>query len=295
MESVKELYPLFEPYTKIMAKEAALNPSCQYFSSRPSDIFFAARQIQQVALSSYVSRGYNDRYGLSREKVAYESVSAHTNLVMALVDLAISLDCDRFCWLSPTGRWNQTVDGYAHNVVMEVIRKHDLPEVKIGDWPDNGARDEAEKARLEGEYYQEFDQYYPEYEREFRSQVSALLYQMNQKSSPTGRLIYAADKTAAIIAALTSDSLGHRPMISIHNPSASARDKEEMALCDFSENDFYKASEMWTIDHFHIRHLNQYDDTGFFTALIVMYTLMINGRWYNWREQDYEEALNPPP
>ena len=36
-----------------------------------------------------------------------------------------------------------------------------------------------------------------------------------------------------------------------------------------------------------MRKLVQYDDTGFFTALIVMYTLQIHNYWYSWREADY--------
>jgi hypothetical protein len=44
---------------------------------------------------------------------------------------------------------------------------------------------------------------------------------------------------------------------------------------------------MWAIDYFKMRELEQYDDTGYFTALIVAYTLAVNGHWYIWRDHDY--------
>ena len=62
-----------------------------------------------------------------------------------------------------------------------------------------------------------------------------------------------------------------------------------MEICGPHKSGFYKASEMWTIDHLKIRELIRLDDDGFFTALIVMYTLMVNGKWYSWREKDYRK------
>lgn len=50
------------------------------------------------------------------------------------------------------------------------------------------------------------------------------------------------------------------------------------------------ASEMWAIDYFKERGIINYDETGYFTSLVVMVTLMMNnGKWYQWREQDYNK------
>ena len=44
---------------------------------------------------------------------------------------------------------------------------------------------------------------------------------------------------------------------------------------------------MWAVDFFKMRKFNELDGSGFFTAIIVMYTLIVKGHWYTWREKDY--------
>ena len=60
-----------------------------------------------------------------------------------------------------------------------------------------------------------------------------------------------------------------------------------MFICDYCENGYYKASEMWANDYFMTRKIWQHDIFGFATALLIMITLIINGKWYKWREQEY--------
>lgn len=278
---------LYQTYIKIMDEEAKLNPACVYYIEHQPEICCAAKYIMEVAKSSHISRSYNDRYGLSHEHFAYESVGAHTNLVQAIASRALACYSDRYGKpLADAGGYYG--EGYTYQEIMETIRIHDLPENDIGDWPDNGSTNQTLKAKKERAYLTTFGYCYTKEENSFTFAVAELFDSMDEKDTYTGRLIYSADKIAAIIATLTADSLGHRAMISKCDPYLSKRDKESIRRCDFSENGFYKASEMWTIDHLELRKLCQYDDEGFFTALLVMYTLLVNGKWYLWRENTYK-------
>ena len=62
-----------------------------------------------------------------------------------------------------------------------------------------------------------------------------------------------------------------------------------MRICERLDGNYRRASEMWTIDYLKLRRRIQFDDSGFFTSILVMYTLMVNKTWYNWRERDYLE------
>ena len=156
------------------------------------------------------------------------------------------------------------------------------------DIPDNDSFDREAKITTERTYHIEFDSCYPRKHHNFRHNVAKLLREMEDKSSATGRLLYVADKTAANIITLTYDMVGCPPMLPDNYANASPRDKEEMALCDYvSPEGYHLASEMWAVDFFHCRKLYQYDDTGFFTALIIMCTLLVHNHWYQWREREY--------
>ena len=68
---------------------------------------------------------------------------------------------------------------------------------------------------------------------------------------------------------------------------ASALDKKAMVMCDNINNNRCRASEMWTISFFKLKNNILFDRTGYFTALIVMMTLDVNGKWYDWRTKEY--------
>ena len=286
---------LSQEYQRIMRKEFELRcrtlgyawSDGNMFVNMSSEVRNLTWRIFEVAKSSFVVRSYIERYGLDLADFAHESVAAHTNLVSALVDSALIYEYGPD-FGQPGSEWPLTIDGFSYREIMETVRLHDLPENEMGDAPDNGARDEAKKEAEENEYFYSYTESYPVRDTDFKQGVRRLMLAMQDRNSPTGRLLYLADKTAAILATLAYDQRGYSPMMSVGEPSASPRDLEEMKMCDFStENGLCKASEMWTIDHFHIRRIIDLDDTGFFTAVVVMGTLMTNGRWYDWREKDY--------
>ena len=271
---------IFEDYKRIMEAEKSLSGKAWQVPDA-KELAFIVTQLAHIAKNSLVLRSYNLRYGLTKRNVAFESVGGHTNLVSALIDRALSeIYGEDFEFV-------ETPDGYSYREIIEAVRRHDLPENETGDIPDNGNRDEAEKLRLERLFQKKFSHLSPRREAKFEKSVCRLLKEMDEKSSETGRLLFLADKTAALFMTLCYDDVGHPPLMKQKSRHASNRDREEMALCDRHENHACYASEMWAIDYFKMRSLIDFDDAGFFTAVIVTYTLMINKRWYEWRERDY--------
>ncbi|MBO7657330.1 HD domain-containing protein [Candidatus Saccharibacteria bacterium] len=277
-------------YEDVMAKERSVAGTEEVYrlsadNLRAEKVYNMTWQILEATKSEFVSRSYNSRYGLCNDEMVFESVAAHTNLATYILDLALDVFYRVHLGLDEL----VTFDGYKHREMIEAIRVHDLGENEIGDIPDNGDRDNAEKDSLEMEYFERFMAKYPAERDEFKNNVLKLLGEMQTLSSFDGRLIYMSDKISALLVTLCLDSMGKSPMMKDISPHASARDVEEMKICDYSANRARKASEMWAIDFFKMRRLNQYDDTTFFTAIIVMATLMVNGTWYKWREKDYPE------
>lgn len=271
---------VFEEYRRVMADEKRLSGRAWQIPDA-KELSFIVAQIAHVAKNSLVLRSYNIQYGLTKKNVAYESVGGHTNLMLALVDRAMSF---RY---GEDFEFVETPDGYSYREIVEAVRRHDLPENEIGDIPDNGARNEEKKRRCESLFFKKFSHLSPSREGHFEKSVNSLLSAMEKKDSETGRLLYIADKTAALFMTICYDEVGRSPGMKIRSRRASERDRKEMEMCDNRKNGVCRASEMWAIDYFKMRSLVDYDDTGFFTAVIVMYTLMIHKDWYKWRTEDY--------
>lgn len=241
----------------------------------------AARLIEVVA-SSFVKRGYNTKYHVAGYATMLESVGAHTNLVSDIMRKYL-----RYEYADTL----ETADGYDFLTILEAAGRHDLPENKTGDIPDDGRRDEAAKRATESQYLHWYADLAPSRDSDFEKNVAKLLYEMEEKCSETGRALYMADKISALIVTLYLSACGDltTPYITINDSSASKRDLEEIEIIRQSDGDMnprrhFKASEMWAIDYFISREIEQYDDSGFFTALVVMTTLLLNNNeWYQWR------------
>ena len=238
----------------------------------------AAKRILEIARNSTVLRYGNIAGRLTEEDIAYESDSAHTNLVRALVDLAIDFG------------YGYGFDGlrYSRRTIGEAILLHDLPENITGDTPDNRLRNLEEKRKIESEYFDELcDTYGPVYYRQ-RHLVQLLHEEMEEKSSTEGRLLYVADKLSAILMMLCYDFMGKTPSITPESKYSKGIDGADLKLCERRSSDGkLLLSELWTIDFLHSRKLNQYDDSGFYTAILIAVTLYASGKWYKWRENQY--------
>lgn len=235
-------------------------------------------------------RSYDKTYNLVDSdgfNQAPATVGGHTFLVISIVDKVLPI-------LFPS-TINSTMYGYTYREIIEAICRHDLPENIIGDIPDNGERNDQELAITEELYQKEYSEYCTWNDIGVERNTLNLLDQTSEKNTFLGRVIYLADKISAILETLSYDLANQadpsirKPMMHINSKNASKNDVREMKLCDYQENGFRKASEMWTIDFFKIRRMPKYDDTGYFTAMVIMATLYVNGQWYNWRQNDYDE------
>lgn len=271
---------LKKEYDRIIEQEKIfLDSSGSYIPLSSEEAYNTSYQILEIASSALVSRVYNREYNVTKESIAYESVSAHTNLGIALID--------RF-WMFIYGPDAlKTIDGYSYREVTEAFRRHDLPENIIGDIPDNGNRDDAKKAIEEHDYWQSFSDCSPGRDSDSERKIAELLEKMEKRKPPTGNMLYAADKVSAIIITLCYDRQGLFPKKSRHSPTASSKELRAMSFCDFCDHGMYRASEMWTIDYLKLRNIAKYDQYGYFTSLMVMLTLIVNQKWYDWREKDY--------
>lgn len=304
----------YKEYRRIMSEEFKLRPDSKYHSSllmssfvtSAIDIRRAVEQIREVAINSTVQRSYIVSYHLDgrgqfvlqgetidgekrTRNLVYESDAAHANLVSEIIDQAL-MACYGGDFGQAGSQYPVTSDGYTYRDINKAARYHDLGENLTGDDPDNASGDPERKTSYELAHIGAITDNAPSYDAGANSRVLKLLQSMVKKDTPTGRLLYICDKLAATFMTLTYDSLGYPPRLSPTDSCVSARDFDEMMMCDTVDDDgFRHASEMWTVDMLHIRNLIEYDDTGFITACLVMYTLMVRGKWYDWRERDYEK------
>lgn len=276
---------ILDRYLNILIQEIRFIPanweSYSLLSSTPMQMYRIAKRVLEVAKNSTITRSGNITGHLSNDRMAYESDGGHTNLMHAMVDYAI----DYIYNLS-----DQCSLYYDDRVIHEAIRLHDLPENKTGDIADNRARDETMKAKIEAEYFTKFGDLYSKSEKPLYQNAMNLLSEMSNKSTKEGCFLYTADKVSAIIMMLTYDQKGLLPFAFPEDRSLSRIPITELRLCERrSPEGGLLLSELWTIDYFYGRNLIQYDKLGFFTALLIMTTLIVHDDWYEWRESQYRE------
>lgn len=275
---------IFSQYTNIMTHEREIAKRgvgwCPILDANEAQKM-AVRLIEVVA-NSFVKRGYNIKYHAAGYAVMSESVGAHANLVSDIMRKYL-----RYEYADMT----RTADGYDFLTVLEAVGRHDLPENKTGDIADDGNRDEVAKRNTEYQYLCWYSDLAPARDGDFEKGVKKLLYEMEEKSSVTGRALYMADKISALIVTLYLSACDDlmTPYITMDDPSLSKRDLEEIEIIRQADGNMnprrhFRASEMWAVDYFISREIEQYDDSGFFTALVVMITLLLNNsKWYQWR------------
>lgn len=244
---------------------------------QPEFMFNVAIRTIEVAKNSTVLRVGACMGQLSNDDIAYESDGAHTNLVRAIVDWALDTI---YGWGNPT-------PNHSRRIFNEAVLIHDLPENETGDTPDNGTRNEKEKRRMEKKY---FNYLLQRYDTHRAVSISQLLEEMETKSTEDGRLLYVADKTAAIFMQLGYEACGIIPyaLTTDTRITKSKINSKAAEICEIPYNNGHLLSEMFTVDYFIIRDLVQHDDSGFFTALLVMLTLIVHNKWYDWRIADYK-------
>ena len=275
---------IIDQYIEIMQKEAALranqtedHSTCCLPLEQPQQMYNITKRIMEITQNSTILRSGNITGGLTKDFIAYESDGGHTNLVRSLVKYALD---------SRYG-WGNSPHNYDRLIIDEAITIHDLPENVTGDIPDNRNRDEAKKNRIENKYFDDLMATYPPSQLPYYWKIKQLLREMQDKSSLEGRILYVADKVSTILMMLYYDQVELYPSISPNSPKISKASREEREFCEVQQDGTILLSELWTVDFLYGRNIAQYDDTGFFLAVLVMMTLIIRGEWYDWREAQY--------
>lgn len=281
---------LFSEFNRIFSEENRLFGNkwiiCEL---KPDFIYYQVISIIETCKISFLSRSYNVPYHLTEDKEVCESVGAHTNFACEILKHFLIYNYDADAYILERG--------YTYNEAMDAMSRHDKPEAKFGDKPDNGSRDEEQKVQDEHKYQEWLSSLMPISQVEYEKNVRNLICEMDLKSTFLGRSLYLSDKISALLVNLYLDSVGRTPYRTSLDDGLSARDKEEIDIIarQYGIDDLsyhYKGSEMWAIDYLEYRKIAKYDDSGYFTALFIMYTLVVNGKWYDWREQQYEPPKN---
>lgn len=250
------------------------------------ELYGTMLQLSQIAYSTLISRSYNLRYNLTNCPDTFESVASHSFLIESMMDSALSF------LYGPN--FTQTTDGFTYREIMQAIRRHDLPEIYTADIPDNGDRNDQALAKTEDLYWRQYSHDSPSRECKTDQNVKYLLEDSRSNfSTTTGRQIHAADKASAIFAALCFEEKGFTPWMVEDDTLASAREASIMKKCSRGKFDHLTvvwllearyqryASEMWTIDFFD-REFHKMDYGHYFTALIIMKTIAVTGKWYDY-------------
>lgn len=292
---------LLVKYNQIIASEEKVLPGYKAPPCTPY-VLGIVEQLECIADSSMTLRCIDTRYGTMQPgQLAYESVSAHTNLVKAIVDriLAHLFYSEHSKTKKDKTEDDKTEDGFTYREIMTVIERHDLAENIFGDIADNGNRPDKELSRIENSYLYHYASVSPLFDTEFEKHVKDLYENYVYKIGPTGQLIYGADKLAAILMALRYDAAGVPHTMRNDRQDASALERAAMEHCQYREyhvggptGDYYlcRASEMWTYSGFEFQEIFRYDKTGLLMAILVMETLIVHEKWYDWREANYPSA-----
>lgn len=95
-------------------------------------------------------------------------------------------------------------------------------------------------------------------------------------------------KLAAIFTALQYDCHEKPPLLQVSTRNLSQYERQKINLLDYKikkgKSVYCRTSELLTYSWFEMPKLADYDKTGFFTSLIVMRTLQVHNKWYNWRQ-----------
>ncbi len=264
--------------------EAVIQAEELCVSIKAEELYNVMMQLTEYAFLSLVPRSYNSRYLLTAEHKTFESVASHTLLTKQMMTAALNF------FYRPN--LIRTKDGFTYYEIQEAISRHDLPENVIGDRADNGERDNRELARTEECYWRTFSGHSPSREARTEYQIWKLLIDQNSKlETITGKQIHVADKTAGIFMNLCLEEKGFAPIMHMDSDIASEEEHRQMSRCErymtLDDIKFCYASEMWTMSFFD-RGTYKLDYHNFFTALIIMKTIAVTGKWYTWREKDCE-------
>lgn len=245
--------------------------------------------LMETAESSKVLRSGEIQSGNTDDNRAYESDGAHVNLVQMLVSLYIeTMLCKkipiRYILKHPkllARRLYYRLSWPHWSIIEAMIKMHDLAENESGDIADNGRRNELAKRSMEQSYLNDLRKYYDEiFGKRKAKRIFQLYKEFEEKSTPLGQVIYCADKIAAPLYFINSDASGTRSYVSKNEVEKSELNKKSAELCE-ETNQGYLLGKLWTADFVYTRRIVQYDTEMFFTAIAIMMTLVVYGKWFD--------------
>lgn len=260
--------------------QKAINKEQLDVSVSADELYGTMLQLSEIAYSTLVPRSYNLRYNLTIHPDTFESVASHTFLMENMMDSALAF------LYNPN--MLHTMGGFTYREIMQAVRRHDLPENVITDIPDNGNRNDRSLALQEDRYWSIFSKESPSKKTYPEDKIMSLLKDSRSCFKTTiGKMIHAADKAAAIFACLCFEEKGHAPIMVIDDSNASQTEYRLMQKCERRLGESYcYASEMWLKFFFH-RGTHVLDQGKYFTALLVMKTIAVTGKWYNHKQTDF--------
>lgn len=218
----------------------------------PEYILSQVVQLFEIADASIIPETYIKKYHLRTDEHTLESIYTQVNLVYAIFSRALA-NLSYHVDLSEDKTDDYQLKKLSHYTLGEIIEAIIL-------------------------YYLPNNQ---------TSSSSELLKDIRPDGSLIGQMLYLSSKTAVIITALIYDSRNLSVKMSIEQCAAFSQGYFGITRCDFHKDNYYKSSEVRTMDFFEIRQLTKCDHTGYFTAIIIMATLIVNNTWYAWRKIAY--------
>ena len=266
---------LFKKYEKAIKEEQLQIPIST------EELYGIMLQLSEIAYSVLVPRSYNFRYNITRPGATFESIASHSFFMENALDRKLNF------LYGPN--FKHTADGFTYREIIETARRHDLPEIITTDIPDNGDRDDEGLARQENLYWRNFSKESPSRDVDSERKIKTLLEDSCSKfSTITGRDIHAADKFSAVFMNLCLEEKGYHPVMDIKDPAASKEERNQMKHCTRHHlrhnSTLCYASEMWTMSFFD-RGIHKLDNQNYFTALLIMKTIAVTGKWYSWRKK----------
>lgn len=236
-------------------------------------------QLNDIASSGQRRAAFSENYSLNplKEKEPYvESIAAHSALTEAFFERAL-IEYYGEDFGEPNAKKQKTEDGYSYREAMEAARIYSLHQIQ-GDKSAN-----EEEPIFYGKYVGGYGR-----GALFAQNVVKLLESKKNPTTQTEKMLYLAANAATIFYALSRDRNNDGFVIERGHPWLNDKEKAALIKLPTHTGNHVKVSQFLLYKYFKMDQLTLLDDTGFFTAIIIQYTLNVYGFWPAWREDDYK-------
>lgn len=161
---------------------------------------------------------------------------------------------------------------------LDMLRLHEMGENVLGDWPDNGNRDEKAKDQAEFAYLSTYLKFYPD---AYRDKMLIIFKEMQTKATERGRTLYCLDKTEAILQNLIYEAQGRGGDLDkrlTFIAESTTRDQWEYEMTGST-----KPADMWSFGFF--KKCAEYEHIKVFKDIIIAAALDIRGEPFAWLDK----------